>query len=121
MVDAVLEVSVERVYYCSGSSFVTGTDIAEALIRYAHTVAIRGEMDVVEVPMVASDGARGRISLLLTPTTQMSAESLHLAGPEVTDAPFVDRLRGEIVRLSSPVHAVAAHAGFARTSGDFDL
>jgi hypothetical protein len=111
---------VERVYYCAGSSFITGSDIAQALIDYARWVAVRGEVDLVDVPTLTAKGSIGRSTVLLTATTQMSAETMELAGRELTDPEFVGRLRAEVTRLSSPMHSVAAEIAPAATYGHYD-
>jgi hypothetical protein len=122
MIDELPEVvAVERVHYCAGSEFVTGSDIAQVLLHYARWVAVRGDVDVIDVPTVTSDGGIGRISLLLTATTQMSAATVEPAGRELTDPEFVGRLRAEVTRLSRPVHAVAAEAAPVMVHGDFGL
>ncbi|MFC0680291.1 hypothetical protein ACFFGH_20850 [Lysobacter korlensis] len=99
---------MERVHHGAGSSFVTGSDIAQVLIEYARWVAVRGQVDIVSVPTRAVDGSIGRIAVLLTATTQMATETMYLAGRELTDRAFVDRMRADVTRLSSPMHAVAA-------------
>ena len=120
MIDDSSEAAVERVYYCAGSSFLTGSDIAQVLIEYARWVALRGEVDVVEVPTLAADGSIGRTSVLLTATTQMSAETMRLAGRELTDPDFVDRARADVARLSRRLHAVSADSAPLSADSHYD-
>lgn len=101
------EVVVERVFYCAGSSFVTGDDIAEALLEYAQWVVLRGQADVVHVPTRGEDGSAGRATLLLTSSTQLSAEAVRSVGREMADADLVLQLRGKTDLLRSPQPAVA--------------
>jgi hypothetical protein len=121
VIDAISEVAVERVYYCAGSSFVTGSDIAQVLLDYARWVAVRGEVDVIAVPTLAADGSFGRISILLTATTQLSAETMYWGDAELTDPEFVGRVRADVIRLSSPMHSVAAEIAPAAVDAAYDL
>jgi hypothetical protein len=90
---------VERVFYCAGCSFVTGGDIAQALLEYSRWLVARGEVDVVHVPTRGDDGSVGRTAVLLTSATQMSAESLPADGAELHDPELVERLRISAARL----------------------
>jgi hypothetical protein len=121
VIDAIPEVAVERVYYCAGSSFVTGSDIAQVLIDYARWVAVHGGVELIDIPTVGPDGTAGRTTVLLTATTQMSAETMYSAEPELADRQWVDRMRVEVSRLSSPMQSVAAESGSSSMEDAYDL
>jgi hypothetical protein len=70
---------MKRVHY-AGGSFVTGDQVAEALLSYAASLADRGVHRIVTFPAVSDDGETGTATLLLVPTQ----------GLLVTDALHVD-------------------------------
>ena len=111
---------MERLHYCAGSSLVTGDDIAHALLDYARWLVSRGEVDVVHIPTRAADGSVGRTALLLSPTTQLSSETMVSGGEELLDAAVVDGLRAATNRLRLPHPAVAQEPSPALADA-FDL
>jgi hypothetical protein len=98
---------VERLYHCAGNTLVTGNDIAHALLDYARWLVTRREVDLVHVPTRAADGSIGRTAMLLTPTTQLSSETIASDGAELMDPEFVVGLRAAATRLRLPHPAVA--------------
>ncbi|HEX5858871.1 MAG TPA: hypothetical protein VFY91_12260 [Microbacterium sp.] len=44
-------------------SYVTGTAIADAVLRYGHALAKTRDIDVVDIPFVAADGLPARVQL----------------------------------------------------------
>lgn len=97
---------MQRIHFCSGTSFTTGDDIASALLEYAVAIARVQRFDLVHLP-VDHDDAIGSVSLVLGPTSQISAESMVTARPELRDPELVHWLRsrtGAIVE--SPVDLV---------------
>ncbi len=98
---------MERLYYCAGNTLVTGNDIAHALLDYARWIVTRREVDLVHVPTRAPDGSIGRTALLLTPTTQLSSETMAAGGEELMDTELVVELRAAATRLRLPHPTVA--------------
>jgi hypothetical protein len=111
---------MERLFYCAGSSFVTGNDIAQVLLEYARWVIVRDTVDLVAVPTQGADGAVGRTAILLSSTTQLSAETMAWEGEEFTDPDFVDRLRRDIERMRHPQVPVAEEKDDRLLDSTFD-
>lgn len=93
---------MQRVYFCTGTSFLTGDRIATSLLRYARALGQTGEFDVVEVPTLQSDGSAGRTTLMLSPGSQVSTESLVAAAAEVTDEELVASFDAKAALLLAP-------------------
>ena len=110
---------MERLYYCAGSTLVTGDDIAHALVDYARWIVARDEVDVVQVPTLRPDGALGRISILLSSTTQLSSETMASGSEELMDPDLVAQLQGATMRLSLP-HPAVAEESTASLADAFD-
>jgi hypothetical protein len=111
---------VERLYYCAGSTLVTGNDIAHALLDYARWVVARREVDLVHVPTRAADGSVGSTALLLSPTTQLASETMAAGGEELMDTQFVVELRAATTRLRLP-HPTVAQEPARELVEQFDL
>jgi hypothetical protein len=86
---------MHTVYFCAGNRFATGDRIAAALLEYAGVLARTNGFDVVEIPTLRQDGSPGRTSLLLTPSSQISSESLPRVSSEVdpVDEELIQRLQ----------------------------
>lgn len=93
---------MQQVHFCSGATFITGDAIAMSLLRYARAVSALRRSDVVTVPTAISSGGAGAVTLLLTSTSQISAATVELAGPELVDEFFVDRLDALTTELLIP-------------------
>jgi hypothetical protein len=100
---------VQRIYFCSGSTFDTGDGIATAVLDYALALAELRRFDTVELPMRRLDGTDGRANLLLSPMSQISMESVVSDQPEVLDADLVSRLRAAAERLRDPLVMALPH------------
>ena len=66
---------MERIYY-AGDQFLTGTDIARALVGYAAALARRGSAAAIEIPVRhATDGQAGTVNFLVGPASQLVTET----------------------------------------------
>jgi hypothetical protein len=100
---------VQRIYFCSGSTFETGDAIARAVLDYALALGELRRFDTVDLPMRRLDGTDGRAHLLLSPMSQISMESVVSDRPDVLDADLVTRLRSAAERLRDPLVMALAH------------
>src|SRR5207248_5731644 len=75
--------AVQRVYFCTGTSFLTGDDVADAVLEYAWVLAQYGRHDLVRVPTLHPDGSAGRSTLLIGPMSQISSEDVVAAGDDL--------------------------------------
>jgi hypothetical protein len=55
---------MQRIYY-AGEHFLTGTEIANALVSYAAALAQRGSADAIEIPVLHEDGRAVVINFLV--------------------------------------------------------
>lgn len=56
----------------------------------------------MNVPLIRSDGTDGGVDLLLTPTTQLSAEAMHSPYTGSGEAVFLSELTRKIALLQAP-------------------
>lgn len=61
---------MKRIYYASGF-LLTGDRTAQAVLDLASALAKRESSDVIEIPILAEDGAIGIAQLLLGPASQL--------------------------------------------------
>jgi hypothetical protein len=94
---------MQRIYFCSGSTFYTGDAIARAVIDYARALGELRRFDSVDLPVRHLDGGEGRVTLLIGPTSQISAESARTNLPEVRDEALIERLRSASQHLYDPL------------------
>jgi hypothetical protein len=105
---------VQRVYFCTGTSFLTGDRIASSLLSYLKALGQTEEFDVVEVPTLRNDGSAGRTTLMLSPASQVSAEWLVADADtdEVTDEALVADLDAKAAHLLGPHSPRMETAGY---------
>jgi hypothetical protein len=108
-------------YYCTGTSFLTGDDVADAVLEYAWVLAQYGRFDLVRVPTRRPDGSVGSSRLLIGPSSQISTEDVvgAEAGEELVDRDAVQSIKERAAHLKEPlpVHAFEAFA-FAQDPDD---
>lgn len=86
----------------AGSEFVTGDDIASALLYCSQALAEAGVAETVSVPTREQDGSIGRIMVLIGPASQIVARDVEVDGEELVDTTAVARLSA-IQRRLRPV------------------
>jgi len=98
---------MERIYY-AGDRFLTGTEIARALVAYAAALAQRGSAAAVEIPVRHENGGGdGVVHFLVGPASQLVTEAVDSeADDEIHDERLVGRLRALTAELA-PMHPVA--------------
>lgn len=80
-----------------GDTFLTGDEIAAAIIDYGVALANAGHADRIAVPAIGPTGT-GIYEILIGPASQLSAAPAPHAGPELEDEAFVADLRARIAR-----------------------
>ena len=95
---------MERIYY-AGDRFLTGSDIARALVAYAAALAQQGSAGAIEIPVRHEESGRpGVVNFLVGPASQLVTESVEADGyDEVRDEALVTRLQGLTAELA-PMH-----------------
>lgn len=106
---------MQRIYYCTGTSFLTGDDIADAVLEYAWVLAQYGRFDLVRVPTRRADGSTGSSTLLVGPSSQISTEDVSAAeaGDELVARDLVQSLKERSAHLREPLPAVAFDAALS--------
>ncbi len=101
---------MERITY-AGDHFLTGTEIARALVGYAAALAQQGSAGAIEIPVRhEEDGRPGVVNFLVGPASQLITESVEAVGyDEMRDEPLIARLRALTAELA-PMHPVASTA-----------
>ncbi|KJL43196.1 hypothetical protein [Microbacterium trichothecenolyticum] len=94
---------MKRVTY-AGSEFVTGNDIAAALLGCGQALAEAGEAEAVTVPTREPDGSVGEVTVLIGPASQMVAHDAD-SDDELVDEAAVARLKS-IQRRLRPVAVI---------------
>ncbi len=100
---------MERIYY-AGDQFLTGTDIAKALVSYAAALGRRGTTGAIEIPVRhPEDGRQGVVTFLVGPASQIVTERVDTdEDDEIRDEQLVERLRALTAELA-PMHPVTNH------------
>ena len=103
---------MQRIFFCTGSTFFTGDAIAVAVLDYAQTLAELRRFESVDLPVRRLDGSEGRATLLLGPSSQISTESVDADLPEVVDEQLVERMRLATDLLRDPLIVAPPFAGW---------
>lgn len=89
---------MKRIIY-AGSEFLTGDDIAVALMRYSAALAEVGEAETVTIPAVEPDGSIGAVDLLVGPASQIIARPAGRGATELIDVGVLAELEARTRRL----------------------
>ena len=112
---------MERIYY-AGDHFLTGTEIARALVAYAAALAQRGTAAAIEIPVRhEDDGHRVVVNFLVGPASQLVTEAVEAGDDEeIRDDELLGRLRALTAELA-PMHPVAnTYSPDRDESADYD-
>lgn len=89
---------MKRIIY-AGSEFLTGDEIAVALLRYSAALAEVGEAETVTIPALEEDGSIGSIDLLVGPASQIVARPAGTGATELIDVGVLAELEARTRRL----------------------
>ena len=89
---------MKRIIY-AGSEFLTGDDIAAALLRFSAALAEVGEAETVTIPAVEDDGSIGSVDLLVGPASQIIAIPVGRGSTELIDDGVLAELDARTRRL----------------------
>ena len=105
---------MQRIYY-AGDHFLTGTEIANALVSYATALAQQGTAGAIEIPVRhEDDGRMVVVNFLLGPASQIMTEELEgRDDDEVRDDELVKRLSALTAELA-PMHPMASQTPIDR-------
>ncbi|WP_133545247.1 hypothetical protein [Microbacterium sp. BK668] len=105
-----------KVLAYAGGEYLTGDDIADALLDYSQALADVGSAASVEIPIVAKDGHHAEATFLVGPASQIVATTAEGEYEELVDDDLVHRLRG----LARALHPVAVPVDADDRPTDFD-
>jgi len=91
----------------AGDEYMTGDDIAIALLHYSEALAENDTAESVEIPILDADGSRQSAIFLLGPASQMVAKTIDVAYEELVDPDALEELRRR-TRILRPVGVPAA-------------
>ena len=102
---------MDRIYY-AGDQFLTGTEIADALVAYAAALGRRGSTNSVEIPVRhPEDGRTGVVNFLIGPASQIVTERIEGTDErEIIDEELVKRLH-ELTRELAPMQPMTNRGG----------
>lgn len=86
----------------AGDEFLTGDDIADALLGYSRALGDEDRAEVVEIPVREDDGSLATAKFLIGPASQIVSRSVQGKGEELTDPELVERLRRMTRGVESP-------------------
>jgi hypothetical protein len=82
----------------AGGQFMTGDDIAAAVLEHAAALAQSDGSETVQVPGI-NDVGRGEFEMLLGPASQLLTELVDSDLPELVDEAFVSDLRERTAQM----------------------
>lgn len=100
-----------------GDAYLTGDDIADALLAYGRALGEEDRAELVEIPVQEPDGGVVTAKFLIGPASQIVVKEVPGRGPELEDPALVERLR----TLTRGVESPAAGPVEMRDDGTFDL
>lgn len=86
----------------AGGEFLTGDDIADALLEYSRALGEEDQAQLVQIPIREPDGSHTTARFLIGPASQIVAKAVPADAYELVDEEVVARLRGLTRGLSFP-------------------
>jgi hypothetical protein len=101
---------VKLVIY-AGGEYLTGDEIAAALVQYSEALGSSGTAESVSVPIREADGSEGSALFLLGPASQIVVKSVMSGQEELIDHETVELLHERTRRLkpTPPSTALSDH------------
>lgn len=86
----------------AGGEYLTGDDIAAALLEYSRVLGASGHAESVTIPIRERDGSPGTAVFLIGPASQIVVKSVLWAQDELVDPETVTMLENRIRRFKRP-------------------
>ncbi|GAB2846597.1 hypothetical protein GCM10027024_22470 [Microbacterium insulae] len=87
----------------AGNEFLTGNDVALALVDYSQALARAGAAESIVIPVRDADGTDQEAVFLVGPASQLVAKPVDGAGDELIDEAAVTELKTRTRRLRPSV------------------
>src|SRR5918994_3245655 len=91
-----------QVIVYAGGEFLTGDEIAAALLEYSRALGQEDTAQIVEIPIAEGDGSLATARFLIGPASQLVTRSVRADSGELVDAEVVARLRRLTRSISFP-------------------
>lgn len=85
-----------------GEEYLTGDDIADALLAYGRALGEEERAEIVEIPVREQDGTIVSAKFLIGPASQIVAKAVNGRGPEIEDGDLVVHLQSLTRGVESP-------------------
>lgn len=85
-----------------GEEFLTGDEIADALLAYGRALGEEERAEIIEIPVREDDGSIVAAKFLIGPASQIVAKDVSGRGPELEDGELVLRLKELTRSVESP-------------------
>lgn len=85
-----------------GEEYLTGDDIADALLAYGRALGEDDHAEIVEIPVREPDGSIVSAKFLVGPASQIVAKAVSDRGPEIEDRELVLHLQELTRGVESP-------------------
>lgn len=86
----------------AGDEYLTGDEIADALMAYGRALSDEVRAEIVEIPVREPDGSVVSAKFLIGPASQIVAKSVPAQGSELEDDELVARLHRLVRGVESP-------------------
>jgi hypothetical protein len=96
---------MKNIHY-AGDVLMTGDALADAVVKYAETLAQNNTSAAIDVPIVTEDGVATSASFLLGPASQLVAVPVPSEFPDPVDEALLARIEAERAKLGG-VEAIA--------------
>jgi hypothetical protein len=96
---------------------ILSDSICDAVLEYAHHLAQAGQSDLISVPTMSDEGAQGKTTLLIGPSSEIFAAPALDRGVDLEDAEAVAYMREKTRHLLPPR---AIEDPFEHERPDFD-
>jgi hypothetical protein len=82
-------------------SYLTGDELADAVMRYSLALARRRELDVVDIPFITDDGGVRRVELPIGWSANTTATSSAERGQELTESDTARQMNEKAARIAT--------------------
>lgn len=86
----------------AGDTFITGDDIADAVLVYARALAASGTAATIDIPIYHPEKGLSEVSLLIGPASQIAAEPVDIATAEIRDEALVTQIHDDARATEAP-------------------
>lgn len=90
---------MQRIHY-SGASLLTGDEIAQGIVTYAHALVRVGESAEVHLPVRLADGGTAHAMLLIGPSSELMTIDEESPFDELLAPELLDEWREAITRMA---------------------